>query len=491
VEVGGTLVAVMVMGMEMSAAALPIVFASVAALLLGIIVTALLARARHAGLLAAANERAADLAARLEERSLRVADLERRVEDAMTEVAARRAEEARLESSLASERTASAEKLALVQTAETALRDAFQALSAKALHDNNEAFLSLARSALGEVQQRAAGDLELRKAAIDELVKPIRESLDRVGAQLKTVETDRVGAYASLQEQVRGLAETQQQLHGETVNLVRALRTPSVRGRWGEMQLRRVVELAGMLPHVDFLEQQTVATEDGRRRPDLVVQLPGERQIVVDAKAPLLAYLDALEATDDALRDANMKAHARQVRDHVASLSNRSYWAQFQTTPELVIMFLPAESFLNAALQHDPTLMEFAADKRVILASPPSLIGLLYAVAHGWQQHSAAERALELSRLGRALYDRLRTMLGHFEKLRGALDGATAAYNQAMGSFESRVLVSARRIKDFSATATAPELPLLEPIDRAARHVDISDQLDLDDAASALEPLES
>ena len=477
----------------MTAAPLPIVLASAAALLLGIIVTALLARARHAGLLATASERAADLAARLEERSTRTADLERKLDEALAENAARAAEAARLEATLANERTASGEKLALVQAAEAALRDTFQALSAQALHHNNEAFLTLARSALGEVQQRAAGDLDLRKAAIDDLVKPIRESLERVGAQLQTVETDRVGAYASLREQVRGLAETQQQLHGETVNLVRALRTPSVRGRWGEMQLRRVVEITGMLPHVDFREQQTVTTEDGRRRPDLVVQLPGERQIVVDAKAPLLAYLDALEATEDGLRDANMKEHARQVREHVASLSAKSYWAQFQTTPEFVIMFLPAESFLNAALQHDPTLMEFAADKRVILASPPSLIGLLYAVAHGWHQHSAAERALELSRLGRALYDRLRTMVGHFEKLRGALDGATAAYNQAMASLESRVLVSARRIKDFSATSTAPDLPLLEPIDRAARSVDVGEQLELDESAPALatDPLES
>jgi DNA recombination protein RmuC len=480
------------MSTGMAAAPLPIVLASAAALLLGIIVTALLARARHAGLLAAANERAADLAARLEERSLRVADLERRVEDATTEIATRRAEEARLASSLASERAASAEKLALVQSAETALRDAFQALSAQALHDNNQAFLALAQSALGEVQQRAAGDLELRKAAIDELVKPIRESLDRVGTQLKAVETDRVGAYASLREQVRALGETQQLLQGETANLVRALRTPTARGRWGEMQLRRVVELAGMLPHCDFHEQPTVTTEEGRRRPDLVVQLPGQRQLVVDAKAPLLAYLDALEATDDGFRDANMKEHARQVRTHVTSLGAKTYWAQFEPSPEFVIMFLPAEGFLNAALQHDPTLIEFAADKRVILATPTSLIALLYAVAHGWQQQAVANGVLELSRLGRALYDRLRTMVGHFETLRRSLDGATAAYNNVIGSLESRVLVAARRFKDVSATTSAPELPLLEPIDRAARHLDIGEQLELDDAAElATDPLET
>ena len=470
---------------------LPIVLVGTAAVLLGIVVTALLARARHAGILATVNERAADLAARLEERSTRVEGLERKLDDAVAENAERRAAEARLESTLASERTTGAEKLALVQAAESALRDTFQALSAKALHDNNEAFLSLARSALGEVQQRATGDLEQRRLAIDELVKPIRESLDRVGAQLHTVETDRAGSYAALREQVRSLAETQQQLHGETANLVRALRAPSVRGQWGEMQLRRVVELAGMLSHCDFHEQHTVTTDEGRRRPDLVVRLPGDRQLVVDAKAPLLAYLDALEATDDGLRDANLKEHARQVRDHVTSLGAKTYWAQFQPSPEFVVMFLPAETFLNAALQHDPTLIEFAAGRRVILASPTSLIALLFAIAHGWQQQAVADSVVQLSDLGRSLYDRLRTLVGHFETLRRSLDGATAAYNQAMGSLESRVLVAARRLKDVSGTA--PEMAVLEPLDRTARALAIGEQLELDETPPLLpsDPLES
>ena len=471
----------------MNPPSLSIMLAGLAGLLLGALLAMLVARARHARLLAMANERAADLAARLEERSRRTAELEINLADATADGADRRAAEARLEAELKGERAASAEKLALVTAAEKALREAFQALSAEALQSNNQAFLTLATTALGEFQQRASGDLENRRQAIDELIKPMRESLDRVGTQLRTVETERVSAYSTLNEQVRSLAATQQQLHGETANLVRALRTPIVRGRWGEMQLRRVVELAGMLAHCDFQEQQTVTTEEGRRRPDLVVRLPGGRQMIVDAKAPLLAYLDALEATDEGLRDANLKEHARQVRDHVSSLGAKTYWAQFQPSPEFVVMFLPAETFFNAALQHDPTLIEFAANHRVVLASPTSLIALLYAVAHGWQQQAVADSVLELSRLGRTLYDRLRTMVTHFETLRRSLDGATAAYNNAMGSLESRVLVAARRFKDLSASA--PEIPLIEPLDRTARRFELNVRLDTDDIDDTEEAL--
>jgi DNA recombination protein RmuC len=468
----------------MIAPPLSVVLAGSAGVLFGILVAALVARARRARLLAGANERAADLAARLEERSLRIADLENGLATASADSAARRASEARLEAELKSERAASIEKLAIVSGAEKALREAFQALSAEALQSNNTAFLTLATTALGEFQQRASGELDHRRQAIDELIKPIRDSLDKVGTQLRTVETERVSAYSTLNEQVRALAVTQQQLHSETTNLVRALRTPSVRGRWGEMQLRRVVELAGMLAHCDFHEQHTVTTDEGRQRPDLVVRLPGGRQMVVDAKAPLLAYLDALESTDEGLRDANLKEHARQVRDHVASLGAKTYWAQFQPSPEFVVMFLPAETFFNAALQHDPTLIEFAAHRRVVLASPTSLIALLYAVAHGWQQQAVADSVLELSRLGRTLYDRLRTMVTHFEALRRSLDGATAAYNNVVGSLESRVLVAARRFKDLSASA--PDIPIVEPLDRTARRFELAAPLETDDAEDAL-----
>ncbi len=455
--------------------------AGMVGLLVGVVVTALAARVRETRRLAEADTRASDLAARLEERSTRLDALDAELGAAQAAQADAHAANARLEAALANERTASAEKLAAVNAAEAALREAFQALSAQALQTNNEAFLALAKTALGDLHQRAASDLEHRRAAIDQLVLPIRESLDRVGTQLHSVEKDRVGAYSALIEQVQSLAVSQQQLQGETANLVRALRTPGVRGRWGEMQLRRVVELAGMLPHCDFHEQQTVTTDEGRRRPDLIVQLPGGRHLVVDAKAPLLAYLDALEATEDGLRDANLKEHARQVRDHVSALGAKTYWAQFQPAPALVVMFLPAETFLNAALQHDPTIIEFAAVRRVVLASPTSLIALLYAVAHGWQQQSVADGVFELSRLGRDLYDRLRTLVGHFEQVRRGLNTATTAFNDAMGSMEKRVLVSARRFKDINA-GTA-DIPVVAPLEQAARSFDLQDGLALDAAA--------
>lgn len=464
----------------MNAPLAPYAVAGTAGLLVGIAVTALVTRVREARRLAEADARASDLAARLEERSARLEVLDAELATTATERSDARAVAAGLEAALATERTANAEKLAAVHAAETALREAFQALSAQALHDNNHAFLALAKSTLGEFQERASGDLEHRRLAIDQLVTPIRESLDRVGTQIQTVEKDRTGAYAALIEQVQALAVSQQQLQGETANLVRALRTPSVRGRWGEMQLRRVVELAGMLPHCDFHEQQTVTTDEGRRRPDLIVQLPGGRHLAVDAKAPLLAYLDALEATDEGLREANMKEHARQVRDHVSALGAKTYWAQFQPAPALVVMFLPAETFLNAALQHDPTIIEFAAVRRVVLASPTSLIALLYAVAHGWQQQSVADGVVELSRLGRELYDRLRTMVGHFEQVRRGLNTATTSFNDAMGSLEKRVLVSARRFKEIDPGTN--EIPAIAALDQTARTVDVQGRFELEAA---------
>lgn len=453
----------------MNAPLAPLAAAGMVGLLVGIVVTALVARAREARRLAEADARASDLAARLDERSARLDALDVELATVENERGDARAAAAGLEAALATERNANAEKLAAVNAAEASLREAFQALSAQALHDNNQAFLTLAKSTLGEFQERASGDLEHRRQAIDALVKPISDSLERVGAQIQTVEKERVGAYSALTQQVHALAASQHQLQGETANLVRALRTPGVRGRWGEMQLRRVVELAGMIAHCDFQEQQTIATDEGRRRPDLIVQLPGGRHVVVDAKAPLLAYLDALEATDEGLRDANLKEHARQVRDHVSALGAKSYWAQFQPSPELVVMFLPAETFLNAALQHDPTLIEFAAIKRVVLASPTNLIALLYAVAHGWQQQSVADNVFELSRLGRDLYDRLRTMVAHFEQMRRGLNTATTAYNDAMGSLEKRVLVAARRFQELNAGT--PEIPTIAPLDAAVRRL--------------------
>lgn len=418
--------------------------------------------------------RGTGLDAVLAERSARIEQLESQLARSGEELAAARTRETRAAADLANERAASAEKLALLGRAEASLREAFQSLSAEALRHNNDSFLTLARATLGELQQAATGDLESRRAAVDELVRPIRESLQHVDQQLKSVERERLSAYHTLTEQVRSLADTQRQLHGETLNLVRALRTPTTRGRWGEIQLRRVVEIAGMLPHCDFAEQVTRTTEEGRTRPDLVVHLPGGRCLVVDAKAPLDAYLDAVETADDSERDVRLKDHARQVRDHVAKLGAKAYWAQFATAPDFVVMFLPGETFFNAALQYDPSLFEHAASRRVVLASPTNLIALLYAVAHGWQQQRIAEGARQISELGQTLYDRLRVFAGHFESLRKALDGATDAYNAAVGSLETRVLPPARRFRELG-TATCDELPELAPVTRDTRRLQAAD----------------
>ena len=414
----------------------------------------------------------AELRARLEERSARAAALEVEVTAYRREIADSAAARERLIADLEHERRTGADKLALISEAEAKLREAFQSLSAEALRQNNQSFLDLAKTSLGEIQRTAAADLESRRQAIGELVKPVRESLDKVDCKLQAVERERIGAYASLSEQVRSLAETQQQLHSETTKLVRALRTPNVRGRWGEIQLKRVVELAGMLDHCDFFEQPTVTTEEGRLRPDLLVRLPGGRHVVVDAKAPLGAYLEAFEATDESARESLLRDHARQVRDHMTKLGAKSYSAQFEPAPEFVVMFLPGETFFGAAMQHDPELIEFGVDKRVIPASPTTLIALLRAVAYGWRQEHLAENAQEISALGRDLYERLRSMAEHFLRLGGQLDRAVAAYNDTVGSLESRVLVTGRRLRE-KAVAAGEEIPLLDRIDRVARTLQI------------------
>lgn len=420
-----------------------------------------------------------------------IAELERRassaeaiVEERGRDIQKKEADISQLRNELDSERRARVEALTkleaaqksfeeqkrLLETMKTEMADTFNALSKSALESSNESFLTLASERLGKIVEETKGRLGEHQASINGLIKPLQEALKKYEEQIHTIEIRRKQDYTSLDEQIKMLVSTHQQLQKETSNLVTALRKPQVRGRWGEMQLRRVAELSGMSMHCDFTEQQSLDTEKGRIRPDMIVHLPMNRKVVVDSKVSLEAYLDAISAETEEEKKGKMERHAQQIRAHMNKLSSKEYWSQFQQSPEFVVLFIPGESFLSAALDIDNTIIEDGIQKRVIIATPTTFIALLRAIAYGWRQEQITKNAQEISELGRQLYERMSTLVQHLENIGSNLEKAISAYNKAVGSMESRILPSVRRFKELGVTG-AEEIHVIEQIDQIPRRL--------------------
>jgi len=377
---------------------------------------------------------------------------------------------AELNTTLELERRSAQEKLQALEQARSQLGDTFAALSLEALKNNNAEFLRLAQEKLRQFHIQAEGDLAKKEQAIEHLVTPIKELLEKTRNQIREIEHERKEAYGSISKHLESLAQTQQLLHGETRNLVQALRRPEVRGQWGELTLRRLVELAGMVQHCDFYEQEHTGTVEGAIRPDMIVRMPGGREIVVDVKTPLDAYLSAVEAADDATRRQHLERHSRKVRERVQELAGKSYWSQFKHSPDFVVLFIPGEHFLSAALDHDPALLEDALARKVILATPTSLVALLRAIAFGWNQEAITENAERIRDLGEDLYKRLATFGEHLDKIGRQLKGSVETYNKAVGSYERQVMSGARKFTELGISGAKP-LDAPEQIEQDVRRM--------------------
>lgn len=419
---------------------------------------------RWKGRLAEAENTNTGLQTRLEMREGSLQELQRRIDEQEQSQTGLRQELTRQ----SEQRAVAEEKNARMQEMEARFMEAFSTISQQALQKNSQTFLEMAHLSLENYQENAKNELEMKRQAIGHLVSPLQESLQKVDLQLQEIEKNRIATYTSLTEQVKALTRNEMLLQSETANLVKALRRPQVRGRWGEIQLRRTVEIAGMVEYCDFCEQVSTATENGLLRPDMVIQLPNRQNIVVDAKTPLQAYLDAVESPDEAEQSIKLKEHAGQLRVHINKLGSKNYWEQFSPTPEFVVLFLPGEAFFSTALEQDPGLIEYASRQKVILATPTTLIALLMTVSYGWRQERIAENTREISELGKTLYNRLSTMAGYMSDMKRSLDKTIDAYNHMVGTFETRVLVSARKFKELGA-ASGEEIAAAQVIEKAAR----------------------
>ena len=383
----------------------------------------------------------------------------------------------RLSTELEFEHKSSAGQQALHEQLNRQFKDIFNAMAADALKDNNTQFLRLAKENLEKLHIKAEGELEKREKAIETLVKPISDALEKTEKQVRKMEADRQQAHGALSKHLETIAESHRILQGETRNLVQALRRPEVRGQWGELTLKRLAELAGMVEHCDFYEQESVQTDEGKQRPDMVVRMPDKREIIVDAKTPLDAYLSAIEAGDDAERAQLLERHARNVRARVKELASKSYWKQFKYSPDFVVLFIPGDQFLSAALDIDHALIEDALSQQVILATPTSFVALLRAVAYGWRQETLAENAEAIREVGQEMFARLTTFAEHLSRLGRSLDNSVDAYNKAVGSYDTRILPGARKFTEMGVAAKK-EAPKLEQIERATRQVEAREDTD-------------